>query len=241
MEHVEELWPGGFRLISDDKHFKLCTDSAMLAAFPALTPGCRICDLGCGTGVLPILMSARRPDLRIDGIDIQQSALTLAARNIALNGLADSVRLIQADLRKPEKLPEAGKYDLAVSNPPYFTQSSGFPKSEDTIATARDDRSCTIAEVCAAAARLVRWGGRFAVVFRPERIVDLFWAMRLNGIEPKRLRMVRHKPGGSVSLVLAEGRRGGKPGLKMEKDLILHHPDGTETDEVKIIYHREQN
>ncbi|SMC53799.1 tRNA1(Val) (adenine(37)-N6)-methyltransferase [Papillibacter cinnamivorans] len=241
MEHVEELWPGGFRLISDDRHFKLGTDSAMLAAFPALSAGCRVCDLGCGTGVLPILMSARCPDLRIDGIDIQESALSLAARNIALNGLADSVRLIRADLRNPEELPEAGSYDLAVSNPPYFPKNSGFSKAEDTIAEARDDRSCTVTEVCAAASRLVRWGGRFAVVFRPERLVDLFWAMRLHGIEPKRLRMVRHRSGGPVSLILAEGRRGGKPGLKLERDLVLLHPDGTETDEVKAIYRRKQN
>lgn len=238
MEHVEELWPGGFRLITDDRFFKLGTDSAMLAAFPDLVPGLRVCDLGCGIGVLPILLSARCRELKIDGIDIQDEALSLAARNLAQNGLSDSVRLIAADLRNPDMLKYAGEYDLAVSNPPYFVRNSGYSVSAPSIAGARDDRNCTIVDICKAAARLVRWGGRFAVVFRPERLVDLFCAMRYYKIEPKRLRLIRHRPHSPYSLVLAEGRRGGRPGLKVEADLVICNPDGSETDEIRAIYRR---
>jgi tRNA1Val (adenine37-N6)-methyltransferase len=104
-------------------------------------------------------------------------------------------------------------------------------------AAAREESACTLEELCSAAAFLLRTGGGFFVVYRPERLAELFCAMADCGIEPKRLRMVQNTAFSAPSLVLAEGRRGGRPGLRMEPPLILHESDGCETAEYKRIYH----
>lgn len=239
VEHVEELWTGGFRLVTDDRHFKLGTDSAMLAAFPALRRGERVCDLGCGVGTLPLLLLARCGELSVDGVELQGSALALCARSLALNGLEDRVRLHEADLRRLEGVLPAGAYDLVISNPPYFAAGSGYAAAGEAAGRARDERDCTVEEVCTAASRLTRWGGRFAAVFRPERLVDLLCAMRGSGLEPKRLRFVCHRADSPPSSVLVESRRGGKPGLALEPPLVLCDADGAERPETRKIYRRD--
>ena len=109
--------------------------------------------------------------------------------------------------------------DYAVSNPPYFRAGSGASAPEPSRQSAREESNCTIADVCTAAARVLRWGGSFAVVYRPERLVDLLVSLRAHGMEPKRLRFVQTKD--VPSLVLVESRRGGKPGLTVEPPLII--------------------
>ena len=105
-------------------------------------------------------------------------------------------------------------------------------------ANARGESLCSLEDICAAASFLLKTGGSFCLVHKPERLSELFCYMTKHAIEPKRLRMVCHRSDSAPSLVLAEGRRGGKPGLKVEPSLILHNADGSETGEVKRIYHR---
>ena len=123
------------------------------------------------------------------------------------------------DLRDAAVLPAPGTMDYAVSNPPYFRAGSGASAPEPSRQSAREESNCTIADVCTAAARVLRWGGSFAVVYRPERLVDLLVSLRAHGMEPKRLRFVQTKD--VPSLVLVESRRGGKPGLTVEPPLII--------------------
>ena len=125
-----------------------------------------------------------------------------------------------------------------VSNPPYFAAGSGLSAPDPARAAARDERSCTLDALCAAAAYLCRWGGSFALVYRPERLAELFCALNAHGLEPKRLRLVQHRFDAAPNLVLVEARRGGKPGLRVEAPLLLTGPDGGDSEEIKLIYHR---
>ena len=115
-----------------------------------------------------------------------------------------------------------------------------FLPDQDALRTARTEATCTLTELCSCAARLLRWDGRFCLVHKPERLTDLLCAMREAALEPKRLRFVCSKPGAAPSLVLAEGRRGGRPGLTVEPPLLLRQADGSPTAELDAIYFRTQ-
>jgi tRNA1Val (adenine37-N6)-methyltransferase len=238
MPVFDELWPQGPRFYSGSGSFRLSTDSVLLAHFTNVKRVRRCADLGGGSGVLSILLAEKNRSASFDAIEIQEESAEIFRKNLAENGLVDRVRVIVDDLRRHRELLEPGSYDLVVSNPPYFTEHSGKTAPVESRAISRDERYCTLNELCAAAAYLCRWGGSFALVHRPERLSEIFCRLTDSGIEPKRLRMVSYKTDSPPSLVLIEGRRGGKPGLIIEPPLILSAPDGTDSDEVKSIYHK---
>lgn len=236
--NYDELWPQGPKLICSNKVFALGTDAVLLSAFADTSGVKRACDLGCGSGIIAMLLAWNNPKLTADGIDIQPESVRLAGENMVLNGLSDRVNIIEGDLRKYRDIGNAGAYDLVVSNPPYFPVGSGKSSDNENIAAARDERLCTLMDICKAAAFFTRWGGKFAMVHRPERLSEVFCAMTACGIEPKRFRFVQETIASVPNLILVEGRRGGKPGLTIEKPLCIRETDGSETDYIRSIYHR---
>ena len=240
MEHWESLCPGGYRFVYDDALFRPGTDTFLLSSLPRLKPGLRVMDLGCGTGLLGLLLLQRQPGLSVTGLDIQPAAIRLAETAAAENALEDCLTFRTADLREVKPLFPTGSFDLAVCNPPYYPPASGALSADEVRRTARAETDCTLEDVCWAASWLLRWGGSFCLVHKPERLTDLLCALRANGLEPKRLRFVCKTTAGAPSLVLAEARRGGKPGLTIEAPLILQNSDGTPTPEVNAIYFRQQ-
>lgn len=237
----DDLWPGT-RFLPADGVFPLGTDSVLLADF-ARGSGkiARVADLGCGAGVLTVLSLQKFPAATAFAIDIRPEAADRTRSNLALNGLSDRAQVVCGDLREKCALPEAGSIDLVIANPPYFASGSGYAAPDEGRAAARDERNCTMEALCAAAAYLCRWGGAFAVVHRPERLSELFCAMTASGVEPKRLRFVCVRPERAPSLVLVEGRRGGKPGLVIEPPLVLQNADGSDSPEIRNIYHLEND
>ena len=237
MDTVETL-RGGFLLRSRPPVFPLSTDSMVLADFFRLRARARICDLGCGGGVLGLLLCGRSADCRVTGVELQPEACALAEENIARNGLSGRCSLLNGDLRKIRALLPSASFTDVISNPPYFTPdvpASPAPRR----AAARTELTCTLDELCAAAAWLLSWGGRFTLVYRPERLCDLFCTLRQHRLEPKRIRFVRHRAGHPVSLALLEARLGGRPGLAYEPDLTLYGADGRPTAEFLRIYRQE--
>ena len=238
---IDELWPGGPLFKEDAGIFRLGTDSVLLAYFvkkARVKRKLRVADLGCGSGVLSILLAWDEPDLLVDGIEILSRAACLASENAQLCGLGDQINIIEGDLRNHRCLFQAGAYDLTVSNPPYFMQNSGKRSANEDIAAARGEEYCTLDDICQAAGSLTRWGGSFALVHKPERLTGIFRSLSGAGLEPKRLRFVQYKSTSPPNLVLIESRRGGNPSLSIEAPLILANDDGSDTAEVCTIYHR---
>ena len=181
-----------------------------------------------GTALLGTLQLAREPSLTLFCVEQNAAANALAEKGFAENGWTERVTLRTGDLRENAALPAAGSMDYVVSNPPYFPAGSGASAAGEARQAAREEAGCTLADVCAAAARVLRWGGRFALVHRPERLSDLFCTLRAHGLEPKRLRFVASSAENAPSLALVEARRGGKTGLSVEPMLFIGSADWDE-------------
>lgn len=237
MSKFEALWENG-PVFAQAEHFRLSTDSVLLANFVKSSGAKKGIDLGCASGAISLLLLSRLPRLHMTGLEIVPEAAELAKENMAANAFEERSCIICGDIRQHRELFTTGSFDLVVANPPYFAMGSGMLSPDAGRAGARGEALCTLEDICAAAAFLCRTGGSVCMVHKPERLSELFCCMTKHGIEPKRLRMVCHRAESAPNLVLVEGRRGGRPGLLTEPNLVLRNADGSETEEVKSIYHR---
>lgn len=218
-----ELCPGAF---------PLSTDSMVLADFVRLPKNARVLDLGSGCATLGLLLCAKDPGCCVTGIELTEKAHRTALHNIEANSLASRLQSICADLRQMPSELSPGSFSCCVSNPPYF---SGGEASK-TVPLARRDDCCTPADLCRTAAKALRFGADFYIVHKPEKLSQLCYEATRFGMEPKRLRLVRHRPDKPVSMILLQCRKGGKPGLVMD-ELTLYHTDGSPTEDYRRIYH----
>ena len=210
-DRLEQLGPYCYQ--GNGACFPLGRDSLELGAFATVRPRWRVCDLGCGGGVLLLLLAGRAEGLTLAGVEREAAAAETARANLARNALPGTI--LTGDLRT-ELLP-AGAWDLAVSNPPYFQRGTGTSGGG-----ARMEEHLTLPELCAAAGRLLRHGGRFALVHRPERLADLMACLRGAALEPKRLRLIQHDGTHAPSAVLLEAAKHGRPGLEILPVRLLH-------------------
>lgn len=236
MAYFEQLH-SGIRILQPDNCFRMSTDSVLVANYLTIRRSMQIVDLGCGSGNISFLLAGRAPDCHITGLELQPVACHAAQKTVRQNQLSDRVEIMQADLRQIRQLLPHGKFDAAISNPPYFPANSGRFSAAPLLAAARSEQTCSLSQLLNAAAWLVKPGGRFALVYRPERLCDLMCGLRQVGFEPKRMRFVRHHSSAPIALLLVESRRGAKPGLQLEPDLLLFQPDGAPTEEYRLLYH----
>lgn len=209
------------------------TDALLLAGFIG-KPAVRALELGGGSGIISLLLATRERFSHIDCLEIQEPYAELIERNIRLNKLDDRVTAILGDVRTFPVRAETGRYDAVFSNPPYMTVDSGASCVKDAKEIARHEHFGGIGDFTAAASRALKYGGAFYVVFRPERLADLFSACRASGLEPKRLCFVSARRELPPSMVLLEARRGGKVGLYITPPLILSE-GGQDTEEMTYI------
>lgn len=215
----EHLGGGAFAAVTPDYTFG--EDALRLARFAAPRAGERICDLGTGCGILAVLL-LREGAESAAVVDIQPEAVRLAALSLEKSGFAGRYRAVCADwaVLAESGLPREG-FDRVVCNPPYFPAGSGGVPAGEARRIARHEEAGALPAACRAAARLLRFGGRFCLCHRPERLIDVTENLRAAGLEPKRLRPVCRRAGDAPWLFLLEARRGGKPGLLWEA------PDGS--------------
>ena len=234
LEASMEQFVNGLTLTLPDGVFPLSTDSMVLGDFVKLRADAKVLDLGSGGGTLGILLCGKDSRCTVTGVELEERAHLAALENIRRNGLEHRLHSICADLRTVNRLFPPGSFQCCVSNPPYFT---GGPASRTPLA--RRDDCCNPEQLFEAAARALCYGGDFYLVHKPQRLAQLCGCAVGVGLEPKRLRLVRHREGGPVALVLLQCRKGAKPGLLWE-ELALHNADGSPTKDCQRIYHLQE-
>ena len=227
-----ETLSNGFTLDIPSGTFPLSTDSMLLQDFVRLPAHARVLDLGSGCGTLGVLLCAKDTGCHVTGIELDEAAHQAALENIRRNDLGARMISICGDIRAIPSHLQPGAFDCCVSNPPYFT---GGPASSATPLARRDD-CCSIDDLFSAAAKILKFGGDFVLVHKPERLAQLIASAVSHSLEPKRLCTVRHKPDAPVSLILLSCRKGGKPGLIWE-EVCLTEADGTPSQHYRRIYH----
>lgn len=235
-ERLDDLQRNGLRILQRPDGFRFGTDAVLLADFAGVKTGERVCDMGTGTGVLPLLLSARAERTTFTAIELQPEVADMAARSVKINGLEGRIRVLCADCRDAAALVGYECFDLLVTNPPYTAQGAGLVSPERTRALSRSDGETTLDDWMTACARLVRNSGRLCCVFPAARFLQLCDAMRGGHVEPKRVRFVCARADKAPKLVLVEGLKGGKPGLHIAPMLITHDAQGEFTQEMRRIY-----
>lgn len=207
------------------KEHKFGTDAFLLADFAAPRHKDKVCDLGTGCGIIPLLMQIKFSPKELYGVDIQPQAIEQFNITVEKNAL-ENIRPICADLKELwEDCPKAS-FDLVTCNPPYKAANAGIESLGEAQRIARHEILCNINDVCRAASRLLKFGGRLCICNRPERLADVICAMRENNIEPKLLRFVSKTPEDASWLFLIEGKLGGKPFMKTMPPLFVKEGDG---------------
>ena len=241
-ERIDDLQRNGYRIIQNKKGFCFGMDAVLLSGFvsTALEGRCsettRILDLGTGTGIIPILLRAKTKSRNLTGLEIQESVAHMAKRSVDLNDLADSVKIVQGDICQASSIFGKSTFDIVTSNPPYMKPQGGLTNSEDEKAISRHELKCTFADVAREAAAVLKPGGKFFLVHRPERLTEIFNLLHENKLEIKRMRMVHSYKDSQATMVLIEATLGGNVFMKVEEPLIIYKDVNKYTDEILEIY-----
>ena len=218
------------------------SDTFLLSAFIKEQKRGKAADLGSGTGIAALLCAARNKFSRIYAIEIQSEFCSLIERNAELNGFSDKIITINSDVRDISPLDTEGELDAVFSNPPYMKADSGKRNEADEKYIARHEVFGGISDFCAAASRLLKFGGKFYCVYRPDRLSELMTALNASRLEPKRMTFVHPDIASAPSAVLVEAKKGASPSLTVTRPLIIHatqNVDGSAremTDSARLIY-----
>lgn len=234
MEITTEPLGGGI-FINTTKEYRFGTDAILLADFASPRRRDHAADLGSGGGIIPLLWCKNELEHPVLAIEIQAEAVRLAEESARISGASDRINFKNLDLREIRSLKNGGNFDVVTCNPPYRTAGGGIINPDGARAVARHEICCTLEDVCAAAAYLLKFGGRFCLCMRPERLSDVMAAMRANAIEPKRLRLVCQREGEEPWLFLIEGKRGVRPGMRIMPVLYIEQ-GGAVSKEMEKIY-----
>lgn len=239
LERLDDLVIDGMKVWQRTDQFCFSVDAVMVAHFARVRRGHRYADLGTGTGVIPLLLTALGAD-NITAFEINPVMAALAKRNVVMNGRGNRITVIEGDYCQltGSKLRES--FDGIIVNPPYFAIGNGDISASSDVALALHETHTTIGDVAKAASYLVKYGGYVWVVFAAERLMDLMAALRNAGLEPKRIRAVHSRINTKARLVLVEARRAGKPGLVMEAPLIIYKNGQDYSEEVSAWYGKKE-
>ena len=216
------------------KNHRFGTDAFLLADFSAYRKKDKVCDLGTGCGIIPLIMQKKMPPEIIYAVDIQEDAVEQLKMGMDKSEIRNIIP-VHADLKELWKNAPVGQLDLVTCNPPYKAANAGIESSLTAQKIARHEVLCNINDVCHAGERILKFGGRLCICNRPERLSDFIYAMKKNNIEPKRLRFVSKNADEAPWLFLIEGKKGSKPFMKVEPQMYIRTDTGF-TDELNEIY-----
>ena len=235
-ERIDDLQRNGYRIIQDPERFCFGMDAVLLSGFAAVKDGARVLDLGTGTGIIPILLSAKTGAAHLTGLEIQEDSADMAGRSVALNGLEEKIDIVTGDIKEAGSIFDAASFDVITCNPPYMIGRHGLRNPEDAKAIARHEILCTLEDVVEQTAKLLKPGGKFFLVHRPFRLAEIMVTLKKYKLEPKRMQLVYPFVDKEPNMVLLEAARGGRPRMTVEKPLIVYREPGVYMAEIYDIY-----
>ncbi len=235
-ERIDDLNRKGYKIIQSTEAFCFSIDAVLLSGFAKVKKGERVLDMCTGTGVIPILLEAKTEGRHFYAIEIQRQSADMARRSVALNKLEDKITVIEGDIKLSDTYFDLGSFDVVTCNPPYTPVGTGFVNDIGPVAIARHELMCNMEDVFSAANKMLKYGGRFYMVHRGERLCDIFCTARKYMLEPKFMRLVQTTANKTPVLVLIEFIKGGRAGLKTGMPLVVYNADGNYSDEVRDIY-----
>lgn len=238
-ERIDDLQLNNLKIIQNKNGFCFGIDSVILSDFAKEIPAkSKVVDLGTGTGILGILLCAKSKLSKIYGIDIQKDVCEMATRSIKLNNLENKFKIVNTDIKDLMQIFEKNSIDAIVSNPPYKKEDSGIKNEDKAKLISRHEITATLEDFIEISSKLLKNNGNLYMVHRPERLSDIMFLLRKYHIEPKKLRLVHSYSDDRPKLILIKATKNGKSFLNIEKPLIIYHKDGSYTEEILKIYHK---
>ncbi len=235
-ERLDDLQRDGLKIIQNPKWFCFGMDAVLLSSFVRAGKHANMLDLGCGNGIIPLLLSSKTEGDHFEGLEIQADIAEMASRSIAYNHREDKIHITTGDIREASSYFEAASFDVITSNPPYMIGSHGLTNPTGHKAIARHELLCNLEDVIRESARLLKPGGHFFMVHRPFRLSEIMNTMTRYRIEPKRMRLVYPYVDKEPNMVLLEGARGGNSGMVIEPPLIVYESVNIYTKELLEMY-----
>lgn len=235
-ERLDDLQRNHLKIIQNPEKFCFGMDAVLLSGFAKVKPGEKVLDLGTGTGIIPLLLSAKTKAGHLTGLEIQPESADMARRSVALNGLEDRIDIVEGDIKEASALFGMAGFDVVTCNPPYMIGQHGLRNPDTPKAVARHEVLCTFEDVAREAARLLRPGGKFYLVHRPFRLAEIIGTLLSHKLEPKRMKLVHPFLDKEPNMVLIEASRGGNSRMTVEPPLIVYEKPGVYTPEIYEIY-----
>lgn len=235
-ERIDDLHKNGYRIIQNVNKFCFGMDAVLLTGFVRVKPGERVLDLGTGTGIIPILLEAKTKGKHFTGLEIQEESADMARRSVVLNHLSDKIEIVTGDMKEASRIFGPSSFEVVTSNPPYMNDNHGITNPELPKAIARHEILCSLEELIRETARVLKPGGRFYMVHRPFRLVEIINTLSAYKLEAKRMRFVHPFMDKEPNMVLIESIKGGRSMIKVEAPLIVYKEVNVYTDEIYQIY-----
>lgn len=239
-ERVDDLHRNGYRIIQNQNKFCFGMDAVLLSDFAKVKKGERVLDLGTGTGIIPILMEAKTPGEEFVALEIQEESAEMARRSVALNGLDQKIKVVTGDIKEASKIFGTSQFQVVTTNPPYMNDQHGLKNPDLPKAIARHEVLCSLEDVVREGAKVLKPNGRFYMVHRPFRLIEIITTLTKYKLEPKRMRFVHPYVDKEPNMVLIEAIKGAKSMVKIEKPLVVYEDVNEYHPEIYEIYGYEE-
>lgn len=236
-ERIDDLQRFGLKIIQSPDQFRFSTDAVLISEFANVKSEDVCIDLGTGTGVIPLLVYARRQPKKIIGVEIVPEMVDMATRSVEMNNLLDKIQIVEGNIKNVFNMFKKGSFDVVISNPPYIKSGTGSVSFDNKLALAKHEVACSLEDVVYSASKLLKTKGRFYMVHKPKRLCDIICCMSSLNITPVRLRFVQSYEKSDPIMVMIEGVKDVSGVLKVSTPLILYKEDGTYTEELSRIYY----
>lgn len=231
-QRIEDLQCGGLKIIQDDALYAFTSDSVVLANFIKIKPSESALEIGTGCGVISILLTAKTRAKNFVAFEMQESMASLAQQNVELNKLQDKIQIVNDKIQNYKAYFSDESFDVVFSNPPYMRADENNKNSSSVRDKARHDSTLKINELCKAASRALKFGGRFYVVYDAGRSAELIHTLIENKLEPKTMFFTENGKG-AIKLVVIEAVKGGKHGVKVLPNLETNDKNGEYLEKLK--------